>query len=117
MFNLVVEDTSTQSIQLLYSHAESLAVKYQYHHGTKLYRKISRASLLPSVLLQVHITSNNTNGNKRAMFFWYRRMMNIVILQNGLQLTVDNWKYGMHGMVCISQCVMFIVMLILYILP
>ena len=36
---------------------------YDYHHSTKLYRKISQ------VLLQVHSTSNNANGNKRVIFF------------------------------------------------
>ena len=41
---------------------------YNYHHSMKLYRKISRV-FLPSVLLRVHSTSNNANGNKRVIFF------------------------------------------------
>ena len=43
-------------------------IVYDYHHSTKLYRKIS-PSLLPSVLLRVRSTSNNANGNKRVIFF------------------------------------------------
>ena len=45
-------------------------------------------SLLPSVLLRVHSTSNNTDGNKRVMFFssiaWYYdfiiRTFNFIII-------------------------------------
>ena len=41
---------------------------YRYHCSTKLYQK-NITSLLPSVLLWVHNTSNNANSNKQVIFF------------------------------------------------
>ena len=59
---------------------------YKYHHGTKLYWKISRICFL----LRVHSTSNNASDSKRVIFFPVYRTAGSI----GGQLNLAVWRLG-----------------------
>ena len=71
------------NLALHFAHEQSFLRLYKCYHITKLYRKIS-LSLLLSVLLQWHSTSNNAEGNKQVIYCIF----------SGIAWYYDKWFYS-----------------------